>query len=149
MSKPELIRICPMGSSFEHVGRVNGSLQFMAYVTGDFSCRSPNRPKRCWAVLHLFKADGSHHQTLAECGGLADEGLTTAYDEFDQMLGAIEAGNPEITDIWVKPFEIIVDGVRHGLIYEMSNDGKNEWVMLEPRDIMFHGPRWDDGRFST
>ena len=49
-------------------------------------------------------------------------------------------------------FSVVLDGVTHGLYYEHhvepEEDDEGEWVMLEPRDIMFHPP-CDSGEYST
>jgi hypothetical protein len=54
----------------------------------------------------------------------------------------------------VRLFSVEMDDVTHGLFYEQSEEDpepgeeRGEWVMLEPRDIMFHPP-WDSGEYST
>jgi hypothetical protein len=153
MSKPEKIRIPHNELRFEHIGRLSHGALFMAYVTGTFSCRVPDRPQYWLAVLHLFNADGTHSQTLTlppAPDPNDDASLEKAHAAFDGILSLLHERNPVFEDIWVKPFEIEIDGVLHGLIYEADDDPEDpgEWVMLEPRDIMFHPP-WEDGEYST
>jgi hypothetical protein len=67
----------------------------------------------------------------------------------------VALGEYEFGDIRVKPFQVELGKVVHGLIYECvdSEDPEDpgatyEYVMLEPNDIMFHPP-WDSGEYST
>jgi hypothetical protein len=155
---------------FNLVGRYGAGNQFMAFVTGAFPSDwwSGNRPpeylqanwarhKRWCAVVHRFDANGFHLGTDVFFGGDTASGQETAISaaekELAKMLAAL--GPAEPCDIRVKPFRVEIDGYLFGLIYECvdaedpENPGaKNEYVMLEPNDIMFHPP-WDSGEYST
>jgi hypothetical protein len=154
MSRPEKIRICPDEVHFQHVGRLrHPDGLFMASVTGTFSIKAPDRPRRCLAVLHLFHPDGTHLQTVVYpkgCEPGSEAEVEAAHEAFDDILSLLLERDPVIEDIWVKPFEAGIDGMVHGLIYECQDDpdGPIECVWLEPRDIMFHPP-WDSGEYST
>jgi hypothetical protein len=68
------------------------------------------------------------------------------------MPARLGPGNPELGDIWVRQFAVKIDGITHSLLYESDQLEEGgpvfEYVMLEPRDIMFHPP-WDSGEYST
>jgi hypothetical protein len=162
MAAPDRLRIPLDEHRFECVGHLADGRQFMAFVTGAFpgGVKYPGpgsdwRTKKRWlAVLHLFDAAGNHLSSEARLGGLDIEGRQVAGDKawthLDNMLGQLSAVGLELGDIYVKPFSVEIDGVIHGLFYEhrVEEDYEGEWVMLEPRDIMFHPP-WDSGEYST
>ena len=167
MAAPEKLRIPLDEGRFENVGRLPDATQFMAYVTGAFPTGTPYlardpdlRNKKRWlAVIHRFDADGNHIGSESRLGGFDIEGRLVAGDKafahLQQMYAELAArGEPEFCDIRVKLFSVEIDGVTHGLFYEQSEEepeeGKErgEWVMLQPRDIMFHPP-WDSGEYST
>jgi hypothetical protein len=133
----------------------------MAYVTGAFPTGLKyylgddwQTKKRWLAVIHRFDADGNHIGSESRLGAFDIEGRQIAGDKafahLEDMFADLTAGGqPEFCDIWVKLFSVEIDGVTHGLFYEKSEDDPaSEWVMLEPRDIMFHPP-WDSGEYST
>jgi formate hydrogenlyase regulatory protein HycA len=144
----------------------------MAFVTGampeafergerwDPECRSADdyyrKYKGWYAVLHTFDADGNHLQTQARLGGMDSEGYSNACDGADaqlrELLNELRGQSPKVGDIYIRPFDVEVDGVRHALVYEtiQPEEGAEviECVMLWPRDIMFHPP-WDSGEYST
>jgi hypothetical protein len=165
MPAPDKVRIPLDEHRFENVGRLPDGTQFMAYVTGAFPTGMEyylgpdwQYKKRWLAVLHRFHSDGSHIGSESRLGGLDIEGREVAgekaWHQLEQMYAELVAqGEPEFCDIWVKPFAVELDGVTHGLVYEHhepedENDEESEYVMLQPRDIMFHPP-WDSGEYST
>ena len=166
MPKPELIRIPLDEHRFENVGRLPDGTQFMAYVTGAFPTGRKYysgddwRTKKKWlAVLHRFDAEGNHIGTEARLGAFDIEGRQVAGDKafahLQDMYAELAAdGEPEFCDIRVKPFSVEIDEVTYGLFYQQSEEEpeegeeRGEWVLLEPRDIMFHPP-WDGGEYST
>jgi formate hydrogenlyase regulatory protein HycA len=167
MAAPEKLRIPLDGDRFENVGRLPDGTQFMAFVTGAFPSGTPYlakvddwRNKKRWlAVIHRFDADGNPIGSESRLGGFDSEGRQAAGDKafahLENMYAELTAqGAPEFCDIRVKPFSLELDGVTHGLLYEQSEEeplpGKErtEWVVLQPREIMFHPP-WDSGEYST
>jgi hypothetical protein len=112
--------------------------------------------KRWIAVLHLFDADGNHLRSESRLGGYDIEGWDEACGKVDmelqKLLAPLRKKQPKLCDIYVRLFSVVLDGVTHGLFYthhvEPEEDYEGEWVMLEPRDIMFHPP-WDSGEYST
>jgi predicted nucleic acid-binding protein len=84
--------------------------------------------------------------------GLNAAGHANAHAEVRKMFDPYRNKNPKRSDILVKLFSIVLDGITHGLIYEKVRPEENgpefEWVMLRPRDVMFHPP-WDSGQWST
>jgi formate hydrogenlyase regulatory protein HycA len=165
MAAPEKLRIPLDDGRFENVGRLPDGIQFMAFVTGAFPTGTPylapvSRDKKRWlAVIHRFDADGNHVGSDSRLGGFDIEGRQAAGDKafahLQEMYAELTAqGEPEICDIWAKLFSIEIEGVTHGLFYEQSEEEplpgekRGEWVMLQPRDIMFHPP-WDSGNYST
>ncbi|MHC5537218.1 hypothetical protein ACYOEI_03160 [Singulisphaera rosea] len=166
MAKPEKLRIPLDEYHFENVGRLPDGTQFMAYVTGAFPTGQSYysgddwQSKKKWlGVIHRFDADGRYIATGYELGGFEIEDREVAGakafallgEMFSDMLSGVE---PEFCDIWVAPFSVEIDDVTYGLIYEQSDEEpeegeeRSDWVMLEPRDIMFHPP-WDSGEYST
>ncbi|MBV9124701.1 MAG: hypothetical protein JO112_15195 [Planctomycetes bacterium] len=166
MAKPDKIRIPQDEYHFENVGRLPDGTQFMAYVTGAFPTGMEyylgedwQTKKRWLAVIHRFDAEGNHIGTDTRLGAFDIEGRQVAGDKalahLEDMYAALTAnGEPEFGDIWVKLFSVEIDGVTHGLCYEQSEEEpeegeeRSQWVMLQPRDIMFHPP-WDSGNYST
>jgi formate hydrogenlyase regulatory protein HycA len=148
---------------FVNVGRLADGTQFLAYVCGAFpdGCRFSEddwRTKKRWqAVVHRFDAGGHHTHTEVRLGGVEADGDAgaRAFRHLNAMYDDLAAGGePEFGDIWVELFSREVDGITYGLFYEQSEEepdeyeGRGEWVMLEPWDIMFHPP-WDSGYYST
>jgi len=151
---------------FNYIGRLPDGTQFMAFVTGAYPTGLKYylgddwRAKKCWmAVIHRFDADGTHIGSDTRVGGFDIEGREVAGDkaiaQLRDMFGEmVSEGQPEFCDVWVRPFAVEIDGVTHGLFYEhyVEEQGgeryEDEYVMLEPRDIMFHPP-WDSGSYST
>jgi formate hydrogenlyase regulatory protein HycA len=152
---------------FNLVGRYGDGNQFMAFVTGAFPADwwSGNwsreylrnrwaEHKRWYAVLHRFDPDGNHLGTEARSGGTTAGGQTEAIDravaELDQMLASLGPRDP--CDIRVRLFGVEIDGYFFGLEYHCADAGgeaaTEEYVMLEPNDIMFHPP-WASGEYST
>ncbi len=162
MSKPNTILIHPDEGWFQYIGKALASSdQFIAYVTGAMPDNVRYHPgvdwqrlKRWIAVLHRFDSDGNHINTSTRLGGYAIEGNAIAgeraLEQLWPLMGEV-AGNGKLKlgDVRVKPFEVVIDGITHGLVYFQSEeDPESEWVMLEPCDIMFHPP-WDSGKYST
>lgn len=166
MAKPNKIRIPLDEYRFENVGHMPDGTQFMAYVTGAFPTgmkyylEDDWQTKKKWlAVIHRFDAAGNHIGTETRLGAFDIEGRQVAGDKafahLQNMYADLSAnGEPEFCDIWVKLFSVEINGVTYGLLYEQSEEEpekgeeRGEWVMLEPRDIMFHPP-WDSGEYST
>ena len=153
------------GGRFTHVGRYGGGNQFMAYLTyafpkfyhteeitadGNLLFREHTN---CFAVLHRFDTEGRHLETEVERVEGTRDSRARDWARFDAMIKLL--GEVEYCDIRIKPFRVQVGQVVHGLIYECV-DAENpddptatdEYVMLEPNDIMFHPP-WDSGEYST
>jgi hypothetical protein len=161
---PDKLRIPHDEDRFECVGHLADGKQFMAFVTGAFpdgvklnwDTDEWRKVKRWMAVLHLFDAEGNHLSSETKLGGFDIEGRGFAGDkawaELDRMLRRLGPGEPKLCDIWLKQFAVSIDGVTHSLLYQTNqpeDDGPIfEYVMLEPRDIMFHPP-WDSGEYST
>ncbi len=166
MAKPDKLRIAYEDydyGRFNCVGRLPDGTQFMAFVTGAFPTGMKyylgddwQHRKKWLAVIHRFDADGNHESKL---GAFDIEGREVAGDKafghLKRMYAELCGGQqPEFCDIWVRLFSVEIDGVTHGLFYEQSEEGpgpgeeRGEWVMLEPRDIMFHPP-WDSSEYST
>jgi hypothetical protein len=161
---PNLLRIPLDEHRFGCVGHLNDGTQFMAFGTGCFpdgyvmgrDSEDWQQIKRWIAVLHLFDQHGNHVHTHSNLGGYDIEGWNEACAkvsaELEAMLSPLGKQTPQLGDIHVKLFSVVLDGVTHGLFYthhvEPEEDYESEWVMLEPRNIMFHPP-WDSGEYST
>jgi hypothetical protein len=162
MAAPQTIQIPHDDYHFEYVGTFGDGCQFMGFLTYAspkyyWKEEAPSGDQPVWrqytnsfAVLHRFDTDGNHiGADVRRVGGTPDsEDADSAV--FGEMIAGL--GPHGYRDIHVKLFSVPVDGVTHGLVYEMSEPDEageqSEWVMLEPRDIMFHPP-WDSGEYST
>ncbi len=159
---PGMLRI-PAEGPVDFVGRLEDGMQYLTFVTGAvpdgyiFDQGEEWRKVKRWiAVLHLFDAGGNHLQSETRLGGYDIEGwhevCEKASAEIRMLFFPLRSKNPQRCDVFVKPFSIVLDGITHGLIYEAlqpETDGRVfEYVMLQPRDIMFHPP-WDSGEYST
>lgn len=163
MPKPRKIRI-PFSEydPFDCLGKLPDGTQFLAFVTGAFPADEPYYSGEDWvdkkkwlAVLHLFDADGKHISSESRRGGVERDRksvvIENANDYLEDMFKELNLkGKPKLCDIRVRLFQVEIDNVLHGLIYEapVIDGEKMEWVMLEPRDIMFHPP-WNSGEYST
>jgi hypothetical protein len=169
VARPDKLRIPYQDydyGDFNCVGRLPDGTQFMAFFTGAFPTGMEYylgndwQYKKQWlAVVHRFDVDGNHIGSESRLGAFDIEGweaaCTKASDHLRRMFEDLcTGGRPEFCDIWVRLFSIELDGVTHGLFYEQSEEepapGEEQdgWVMLQPRDIMFHPP-WDSGDYST
>lgn len=165
MAAPDKLRI-PLETEeyarFDCVGRLEDGRQFLAFVTGAFPGeeRYPDptgsavKHKRWIAVFHTFDGDGNYLQTETRMGGMnADEAAgENAELQLSTLLAELGLEQANLCDIYIRPFSVEVDGVRHELVYEHKIDeedgSEEEWVMLWPNDIMFHPP-WDSGEYSS
>ena len=138
----------------------------MAFVTGAFPTGKKHYSgydwpiiKRWLAVLHRFDAEGNHLGTETRLGGSDIEGRDVAeekaFHHLKKLYANLIADDPAtFGDVWVRLFSIEIDDVTHELKYEQTEEEppvaeeRDEWVMLEPCDIMFHPP-WDSGEYST
>lgn len=152
---PDKLRI-PAEDRFDFVGRC-GDTQVLAFTTGAFPdgydwkrYADPHvdewRRDKMWiAVLHLFDSQGNHTSSQARLGGYDIEGHYVAGEKalFQLTKMLRELGPLETCDIYVELFSVVLDNVTHGLFYtHFCEEGfEAEWVMLKPRDIMFHPPR--------
>jgi hypothetical protein len=166
LAKPEKLRIPLDEHRFENVGRLPDGTQFLAYVTGAFPTGLKyylgddwQTKKRWLAVIQQFDAEGNHIDSQSRIGAFDIEGRRVAGEKalahLQEMYAAlVSSGEPQFRDIWVKLFSVEIDGVTHGLFYEQGaeesepGEEREEWVMLEPCDIMFRPP-WDSGDYST
>jgi hypothetical protein len=168
MARPDHLRIAYEDTDddrFDCVGRLADGSQFLAFVTGAFPTGETYytgddwRQKKRWlAVVHRFDADGGHIGSETRLGGLDREGRDVAgakaFALLEGLLAEMAGGGAILCDIRVRLFSVEIGGVTHGLFYEQSDwepeDGeeREEWVMLEPWDILFHPP-WDSGEYST
>jgi hypothetical protein len=164
LGRPEKLRI-PAEGPIDFVGQLDDGTQYMTFVTGavpdgfTFNLNDDDwRKVKSWiAVLHLFDADGKHLQSEVKHGAYDIEGgWDTAGKKADAelrtMFAPFRRKNPKRCDIHVRLFSVVLDGITHGLIYETEQPEDCgpvfEWVMLLPRDVMFHPP-WDSGEWST
>jgi hypothetical protein len=117
----------------------------MAFDTGE---RAEGEDRRWVAVLHLFDPDGHHLRSEARIGGHDSIGLDMAWELAEtglgQLVGPIVPRVRRVGDVSIRPFEVTLNGVVHGLIY----DAHSEAAVFHPRDIWFWFP-WDTGDYDT
>jgi len=163
LGPPDRLRI-PAEGPIDFVGRLEDGTQYMIFVSGAvpdgmvFNLDNEDWHRvKCWiGVLHLFDTQGYHLRSEARHGGYDNEGWDAACEkaglEIQEVFALFRGKNPRRGDIQVKPFTVMMDGITHGLIYEIGQPEENgptfEWVMLQPRGVMFHPP-WDSGEWST
>jgi formate hydrogenlyase regulatory protein HycA len=139
--------------------------QFLASVTWAYregytrSWGPPNDHKRIYAVLHTFDAEGHHLDSNIWHGGTytdqlrlrdssaGDDPLTRAQTRLDRLLDALPGR--AYTDIAIRPFQVVFDGTRFGLVVEQHDEEEREdnWAELYPDRLGFHEP-WN-GLYDT
>lgn len=129
------------------IGKTRDGKQFFGYETFVFANGIPSsdweKSRKEYAVLYIFDKEGNHLKT-DHCfvGMTSDINHSITRSKLEQMIS--ELGDVEFTDIEVKPFQTIIDGIVFGLI---PNE-EYETVDLEPSStISFHEP-WD-GEYDT
>jgi len=160
MRVPEVIPIAhEPGYRTETIGRYDGG-QFFASITyaspeGPLGEMSSRDLQRVFVVLHRFDDDGHHAGSdIWDAGTARDEErlrgtpaspLARGEARLDELLAAL----PGVVfgDIAVRPFEMVVEGVRFGLVLEWHDDevdpdGPPDWAELYPDRLGFHAP-WD------
>jgi hypothetical protein len=145
--EPEKVRIpCqPDYGRFPFAGELDDGTLFMAFVTGE---RAEGEGRRWVAVLHLFDPDGNHLRSEAKIGGYDGIGIDVACERADAELGRLVVPIlprvKRVGDVFIRPFEVVLNGVLHGLVYEDTCAA----AVFEPRDVWFYFP-WDTGRYDT
>lgn len=164
MPVPELIPIAhEPGYRTATIGKFDDG-QFFASVTWarrdgyNLSWGSPNDHHLIFAVLHTFDTEGHHLDSniwhggtrtdqirLRDSGG--DDPVTSSQAQLDRLLDALPGR--AYTDIAIRPFQVVFDGVLFGLIVEQHDEEEREdnWAELYPDGLGFHEP-WD-GLYDT
>jgi len=130
-----------------YIGKVADGRQFFGYETFVFPSGIPanewEKERKEYVLLYLFDNEGNHLETLHWFAGTTDDGKHAEMIKWlEDKIN--ELGNVEYTDIEVKPFQTIIDGVVFGLVPNYEHDV----VELEPSStIAFHKP-WD-GEYDT
>lgn len=100
--------------------------------------------KRLYSVLHTFDAEGNYRDSEIWCAGTWAEQQRDAsvLARARARLATGLRGLPRrtYTDIAVRPFELVLDGVLFGLVTG-EEDGE-PWAELYPDRLGF-GPPWD------
>src|SRR5262245_23277515 len=143
---PEKIRINRLVDYHtHHIGRTSDGRQFFGYQTFVF----PNRVQRSLAerreyvVLYLFDKAGNHLETKHWYAGTTTEiDAKKLFNKLSQMI--TDLGPVEYSDIEVKPFQSIIDGVAFGLI---PNEEHRSMELQPSSTISFQAP-WD-GEYYT
>lgn len=145
--EPEKVRIpCePDYGRFPFAGQLDDGTLFMAFVTGE---QAEGEERRWVAVLHLFGPDGNHLRSEARIGGHDRIGIDVAWERADAELGRLVTPIlprvKQVGDVFIRPFEVVLNGVLHGLVY----DDVYEAAVFHPRDVWFYFP-WDTGKYDT
>lgn len=145
---PEKIPIQRMEDYHTHfLGKTEDGRQFFGYETFVFPNGVPTsdweKHRKEYVVLYIFDQEGNHLKTDHWYAGTTSETDETVIRErLEQMIR--ELGQTTFSDIEVKPFQTIIDGIVFGLV---PNE-EEETVDLEPSStISFHEP-WD-GEYDT
>ncbi|MFF5186764.1 hypothetical protein ACFY30_23860 [Streptomyces sp. NPDC000345] len=158
MAVPEVIPIAyAPRQRTESIGRYAHG-QFLASVTYAFPEGFAlddgwEEHKRLYTVLHLFDADGHHRDSEIWCAGTwaeqirnphgDDSVLTRARVHLATLLRSLPRRS--YTDIAIRPFRLVVEGVRFGLV--VREDEGESWAELYPDRLAFAEP-WD-GTYDT
>jgi hypothetical protein len=135
----------PDDGRFPLCGQLDDGTLFIAFVTGE----QPGGGERRWvAVLHQFDTDGGHLRSESRIGGPDSLGVHVAQERADAELARLMAPiEPRVIrsgDVFIRPFEVALNGVQHGLVYY----GEDEAAVFSPRGEWFHFP-WDTGDYDT
>ncbi|WP_419994017.1 hypothetical protein [Streptomyces boninensis] len=150
MPIPEVIPIrYEPGYRTENIGRFAGG-QFFASITAAYPPDYTMGPdwhehRRWYVVLHRFAADGAHLDSDIWTPGPglpADGALDKRLEDQLDSLAGLEFG-----DIAIRPFEVVVDGIRFGLVTEKHDGDEPDWAEFYPDGLGFHEP-WD-GLYDT
>lgn len=145
--EPVKVRIpCePDWGRFPFCGSLDDGTLFMAFTTGE---RAEGEERRWVAVVHQFDADGTHLRSESRIGGHDGIGIDVACEradaELSRMVAPILPRVRQVGDVFIRPFEVVLNGVRHGLVY----DDRYEAAVFHPRDVWFYFP-WDTGDYDT
>lgn len=130
-----------------YIGRTEDGRQFFGYETFVF----PNgmqesdweKSRKEYVVLYIFDKDGNYLKTNHWFAGTTSvTNGTLTRQKLEQMIS--DLGKVRFTNIKVKPFQTIIDGVVFGLV----PNPEYETVDLEPSStISFHAP-WN-GEYDT
>ncbi|MBI3221336.1 MAG: hypothetical protein HYZ44_17630 [Bacteroidetes bacterium] len=145
---PERIPILREEDYHTHfLGKTEDGRQFFGYETFVFPNGMPasdwEKHRNEYAVLYIFDKEGNHLVTNHWCAGTTSEtNQPLVRKKLEEMIS--ELGNIEFSNIEVKPFQTVIDGVVFGLVPNEEYDT----VDLEPSStISFHEP-WD-GEYDT
>ena len=165
MAVPAVIPIAhEPGYRTDTIGRFAGGQFFAggtyAYRQGyTYRWGSPEDHKLLFAVLHTFDDDGHHLDSDIWCAGTWREQIrlqgsapgNAPVTRMDARLTQLLDALPErrYTDIAIRPFEVVFDGVLFGLVVEQhdENETEDDWAELYPDRLGFHEP-WN-GSYDT
>jgi hypothetical protein len=145
--EPVKVRIpCePDYGRFPLCGQLDDGTLFMAFTTGE---RAEGEERRWVAVLHQFDSDGHHLRSESRVGGHDGIGIDVAWEraaaELARLVAPILPRVKQVGDVSIRPFEVVLNGVWHGLVY----DEMHEAAVFHPRDVWFYFP-WDRGDYDT
>lgn len=130
-----------------YLGKTQDGRQFFGYETFVFPNGMPQsdwtKGRKEYAVLYLFDKKGNHLKTNHWYAGTTSEiNDFIIKEKLEQMIS--ELGSIEYTNIIVKPFQTIIDGVIFGLI---PNE-EYETVDLQPNSTISFQEPWD-GEYDT
>jgi formate hydrogenlyase regulatory protein HycA len=145
---PERIPIQRMEDYHTHfLGKTENGRQFFGYETFVFPQGAPaadwQNHRKEYVVLYIFDNEGNHINTNHWCAGVTSQAdPSTMRTKLDEMIA--ELGRFEFSDIEVKPFQTVIDGVVFGLV----PDEEHETVELEPSSTISFQEPWD-GEYYT
>jgi hypothetical protein len=130
---------------FPLCGLLDDGTLFVAFVTGE---QADGEERRWVAVVHQFDADGNHLRSESRIGGYDSIGIEAAWERSDaelaQLVRPILPRVKQPGDVFIRTFEVSLNGVPHGLIY----DAGYEAAIFCPRGEWFYFP-WDTGDYDT
>lgn len=154
-------------STFAHNGHLPTGEQIMGYVASEYRLASPTTTPftQHSAIVFRFDADGTlltvHFNSISYGGEYSQQQSAEYWQRacalLDELMQDVHAAGWVSAAILVRPFHVIVDGVRTGLEYvtdgededeEDAADYRSECLRLIPFDKIFCRP-WTDGEYST
>ena len=146
-NKPEKIRLIPDEWHIKHGGKFKDGRYFYA----DTQLNSKNRETHDFACIFYFDSDGlltdSKILELGKRGAYTDADKKKAFDEIFPY-----ADDYEETDIWIRPFSVIHEGIEFGFLVRSLEEefGVKEYcVDFMPGNTLSFYPPWSEGGYDT
>ena len=153
---PEKIHLIPDNWHIKHVGQLADGRLFLV----DTQLELRHGITRDYVCTFIFDPDGhlvSHDiELLGERGAYSDKDAVSAFEKHIAALG-----DHEITDIWIRPFQLRSHETTFGFVAvspeefmdeddDPSDLSPDDWrVEFMPGNTLSFYPPWEDGEYDT